>query len=356
MRKSQKIKRRKKSGLVPGSVVFNGNKKVDKVFVHYLRFDEKKLTDNVFHNHDEIIFHHSNEEEVDWYDIRGLHDIQLIELLGKTFDIHPLILEDVADTYQRPKFEEYNAGIFITIRALSFDKESRTIKTEHVAIYFRKGLIISFQENETDLFEQVRNRIQSDRGRVRQRGADYLTYALVDNIVDQYYSVLDKIEEVIEELEDKLMADPDKSIKEQIHHLKKEMITIRRSITPLREAISLFAKSDNPIIQERTAIFVRDIYDNTVQVMDVVDTYRDMLNSLQDLYLSEISFRMNQVMQVLAVVTTIFVPISFLAGLYGMNFENIPELQAKNGYFILLAVMLTIVLSLLYYFKRKKWF
>lgn len=356
MDKSEKKKKRKKSGLPPGSVVFTGSQKVEKVFIHYLQYDDKTLKDNTFHNHDEIILNPSKDEEVDWYDIRGLHDTDLIELLGKTFEIHPLILEDVADTNQRPKFEEYERGIFIILRALSFQKETREVKTEQVAIYFRKGILISFQEDETDLFEPVRNRIKTGRGRVRQRGSAYLAYALIDNVVDHYYIVLDQIEELIEELENKLLTEPDNSIKGQIHRLKKEIITIRKSIAPLREAIGLFAKSDSDLIEEGTSFFVRDIYDHTVQVMDVVETYRDMLNSLQDLYLSEVSFKMNQVMQVLAVITTVFVPLSFLAGLYGMNFEHIPELHFKNGYYILLGVMFCVAMGSLYYFKRKKWF
>ena len=202
----------------------------------------------------------------------------------------------------------------------------------------------------------MRQRVQAGRGRVRQRGTDYLAYALLDNVVDHYYSIFDEIEEVIELLEDDLLSKTDNTIKGQIHHLKKELLIIRKSISPLREAVGQFSKSDNPIMDDRTSLFVRDLYDHTVQIMDRVETYRDMLNGLQDLYLSEISFKMNQVMQVLAVITTLFVPLSFLAGLYGMNFDNIPELHIKNGYYILLGMMFLITMGSLYYFKKKKWF
>ena len=349
-------KQRKKEGLPPGSIVFTGDQKVDKVLIHYLKYNEEQLEEQSFHSHDNIIFPEAAIEVVDWYDMRGLHNTTLIESLGKSFNIHALILEDIADTNQRPKYEEYEKGNFISIKALFFDKKEVTVKTEQISIYFNQGLLLSFQEDETDIFAAVRQRLELGRGRIRQRGADYLAYALIDNIVDNYYQVINEVEAVIELLEDQLLSDPGNNLKGKIHHLKKELLIIRKSILPLREAISQFAKSDSPFIEDRTTIFVRDIYDHTVQVMDMIETYRDMLNGLQDLYLSEISFKMNQVMQVLAVVTTIFVPISFLAGLYGMNFENIPELKAKNGYFILLAVMLMIVLFLLYYFKRKKWF
>ncbi len=352
----KKKSRRKKTGLPPGSVVFVGNQKVDKVFIHHLQYEDEILNEQTFDNHAQITFHESAEEEVDWYDIRGLHDTDLIESIGKTFKIHPLILEDVVNTHQRPKYEEYENGIFILFRALSFDKDQLEIKTEQVSLFFAKGLLISFQEAETDLFAAVRKRIETGRGRVRQRGTDYLAYALLDNVVDHYYGIFDEIEEVIETLENNLLTNADNSIKEQIHHLKKELLTIRKSIAPLREAVGQFSKSDNPIIEDRSAIFVRDLYDHTVQIMDRVETYRDMLNSLQDLYLSEISFKMNQVMQVLTVVTTVFVPLSFLAGLYGMNFENIPELHYKNGYYVLLSVMFVIFLGSLFFFKKKKWF
>lgn len=349
-------KLKKKIGLPPGSVVFTGNQKVEKIFLHYLKYDTNALVEKTLDNHSQITLHQSPEDQVDWYDIRGLHDTTLIELLGSTFKIHSLVLEDVADTNQRPKFEEYEKGIYIIIRALNFDKTSLEIKTEQVSLYFRQGLLISFQEEETDLFEAVRKRIQTGRGKIRSRGADYLAYALLDNIVDNYYVVLDCVEEAIEEIEDKLVADPDNNIKERIHQLKKELLVVRKSISPLREAISQFSKSDNNMIEENSSFYVRDLYDHTIQVMDMVETYRDMLNGLQDLYLSEISFRMNQVMQVLAVVTTVFVPLSFLAGLYGMNFDHIPELHVKNGYYYLLMVMAVIFIGSMYYFKKKKWF
>ena len=301
-------KTRKKIGLPPGSVIFTGNRKVEKVFIHYLQYDGEELNEKTLDNQKDIIFQQASDEKMDWYDIRGLHDTQLIELLGQTFSVHPLILEDVADIQQRPKFEEYEKGNFVIIRALSFDQVSLEVKTEQVAFYFRKGLLISFQETASDLFEAVRQRLHSGRGKVRQRGADYLCYALLDNIVDHYYIIFDEIGNAIEALETELLDNPDSSIKERIHRLKKELLTIRKSIAPLREAISRFSKSDSPFIEDSSAFFVRDLYDHTVQVMDMVETYRDVLNGLQDLYFSEISFRMNQVMQVLTIITALFVP------------------------------------------------
>ena len=355
-KKERQQRKRKKIGLPPGSVIFTGNQKVDKVVIHHLQYEDEKIEENTLDNQSKITFQPSLDEQVDWYDMRGLHDTSLLESIGKTFEIHPLILEDVADVRQRPKFEEYEKGIFVIVRALAFDKSENKVKTEQIAVYFRKGLLISFQENESDLFAAVRNRIQTGRGKVRSKGTDYLAYALLDNIIDNYFVVFDEIQDVMETLEEKLLDNPDSSIKGEIHHLKKELLVLRKSISPLREAINQFSKTDSPHVEEGTTMYVRDVYDHTIQIMDLNETQRDILNGMQDLYISEISFKMNQVMQVLTIITTIFVPLSFLAGLYGMNFEKIPELKYENGYFVLLTVMFLIFVGSLIFFKKKKWF
>lgn len=349
-------RRVKKIGLPPGSVIYTGNRNVGKIKMHYIQYDEKSLQEKELDNHGEFVFHHLHNEKVDWYDIRGIHDTTLIEQIGNTFDIHPLILEDVSNIHQRPKFEEYENGIFVIIKALAFDKTKLEITTEQVALYFRNGLVVSFQETESDLFEFVRKRIQSGKGRIRQRGADYLVYALVDVIVDNYFLVLEDIELEIELLEESVLETQDSGIKSNIHLLKKELMVIRKSIAPLREAIGRFAKTDSPFVAENTAFYLRDLYDHTIQVMDLVESFRDLLNGLQDLFISEVSFKMNQVIQVLTIVSTIFIPLTFLAGIYGMNFENIPELHWKYGYFILWGLMVFIFVGLLFFFKRKKWF
>lgn len=348
-------KARKKIGLPPGSVIFTGNQKVEEVQIHYLKYNAVQIQDTQFTNHSDITLQ-DNKSFIDWYDIRGIHDTSLIETIGNTFQIHPLILEDIVDTQQRAKFEEYENGLFIILKALNFDAPTQTVIREQIALFFRKGVVITFQEDHTDLFESVRKRLHSGKGKVRQKGADYLAYALADNLVDHYYIVLDSIEEQIEALEDSLLEKSDSNIKGKIHHLKKEMIRVKKSIAPLREAISRFSKSDSFIIEEKTLTYVRDLYDHTIQIMDSVDNFRDVLNGLQDLYISEISFRMNQVMQVLTIITTIFVPLSFLAGLYGMNFEYMPELHFRYGYFVLLGVMVLVAAGLVVWFKRQRWF
>lgn len=347
--------KRKKIGLPPGSIIFTGNQKEERVGIHYLLYNASHFEEHIFDNQKKIAFRQSSPDIVDWYDFRGLHDTKLIEALGAAFDVHALTLEDIVDISQRPKFEEYDKGIFIIIRALRFEKNSQEIKAEQVAIYFRKGLVLSFQETASDLFETVRQRIHSGKGRIRERGADYLAYALLDVIVDHYFFVLDEVEQLIEKLEEDLLKSTDTSIRERIHHVKKELLFARKNIAPLRESVNKFSKIESDFVDNRLSVFLRDLYDHIIGIIDTVESYRDILNGLQDLHLSEISFKMNQIMQVLTIITTIFVPLSFLAGLYGMNFDNIPELHYKYGYFILLAIMVSIAGGLLLWFKNKKW-
>jgi len=346
---------RKKIGLAPGSVIFTGDRKVDKVLIHYMQYDEENSIDKEIDSHSENIFNASPLDKVNWYDVRGIHDTKLIELFGKNFSIHPIVLENIVDVNQRPKFEEYDKGIFIALRALSFNKKKNEVQKEHVVIYFNNGLIITFQETESDLFEAVRKRILSSSLRIRQRETDYLAYALLDVIVDKYYIVLEEMEDVIENLEEKMLVEQNIKDKNKIHHLKKELLIMRKSVAPLREAIGQFSKTESSFVQNNSQAFIRDLYEHTVQIMDSIDSSRDILNGLQDLFISEISFKMNKVMQLLTLISVIFIPLTFLAGIYGMNFDNIPELHYRYGYHILLGVMFVIFIVLLVFFKRKKW-
>ena len=347
---------RKKVGLPPGSIVFTGKKKVDTIQLSYLEYNPTICNETNLSNQTISKFHQPVAEFIQWYDVRGLHDTELIKNIGETFSIHTLVLEDIADPAQRPKFEEYNTGIAIILKALKFDTEQSKVITEQVSIFLGDGFVLSFQEDETDLFVAIRTRLTTGKGQIRTKGADYLTYALIDCLMDNYFIVLDNIEEQIESIEKNILESKGNNNKGQIHQLKQEMLIVRKAISPLREANSRFSKSEHHLIESDTKKYVRDLYDHNVHLMDTVDTYRDMLTSLQELYLSEISFKMNQVMQVLTLITTIFVPLSFLAGLYGMNFEYIPELKFKYGYFLLLFVMFCMVVGLLIYFKKKKWF
>ncbi len=349
-------KRRQKAGLPPGSIVFTGKRKVDKISIHYTEYNTTLLNEQTLDNQTITAFHEPNEELVQWYDTRGLHDEALITEIGRVFQVNPLFLEDIVDTAQRPKSVEVEHGIFFIVKSLSFDRSNQQVKTEQVGLYLGDGFVLTFQEDEKDLFFKIRERLHKFGGRIRKLAADYLAYCLLDWIVDNYFIVLEDIQQAIEQLEEAILKQPNTHHKNQIHQLKQELLKARKSIAPLREAISQFVKSDSELVQENTQYFIRDLQDHIIQIVDNIDTQRDMLNSLQDLYLSEISFKMNQVMQVLTIITTIFVPLSFLAGLYGMNFDNMPELHHRYGYFILLGIMCTIVAILITFFKKKNWF
>lgn len=348
-------KRKKNVGLPPGAVVFTGQQKVEQVRIHYLQYTNDTCREDELDMEKRLAFPDSPDDMVDWYDVRGLHDGAVIERIGKTYAIHPLVLEDIPDVHGRPRFEEFAEGLFVTIKALSFDDATDRIHQEHVAIYLKAGLVLSFQETDSDLFAEVRRRINEGYGRIRRKGGDYLTYALLDAVTDNYFVVLEAVEDRIEALEERLLDNPDSGDKTRIHHLKKQLLLTRKSIAPLREAVSRFYKSESPLIDETTTIFLRDLYDHTIQIMDLVESYRDALNSLQDLFVSEVSLRMNQVMQVLTIISALFIPLTFLAGIYGMNFDHIPELHYQHGYYILLGVMLLITLALLWLFRRRQW-
>jgi len=346
---------KKKIGLPPGSIVFTGDRKVEQIHLHYLQYNEQEIEDQAIDNETITDFHQPVEEYIQWYDVRGLHDTALIEEIGTIFKVHPLALEDIADTYQRPKLDEYEKGIFITLKAFSFDRTLRKVKLEQVAFYLGEGYLLTFQEDSTDLFEGIRVRLKNGRGRIRKRGADYLLYALIDTIIDQYYIALEQVEQVVEEIEQDIIERQSRENRTKIYDLKQEMLLIRKTTIPLRELSNQLMDTENELIHENTEPYLRDLRDHIIQTLDLIETYRENLNSLQDLHLSELSFQMNTVMQVLAIVSTIFIPLTFLAGIYGMNFEYMPELKWKYSYFVLLTVMAVLFILMLWFFRRKKW-
>jgi magnesium transporter len=348
--------RKRNIGSVPGTFVYTGSKTSIPVSINYLEYNQEDYLEDSALSNGEVIIRAPDAAHVQWYDIRGLHDTEIMQQIATAFKIHPLAIEDAVDVHQRPSYVEYVDAHFISLKLLTFDKDEKTVGQEAISIYFGDKFIISFQELAEDAFKPIRERIIQKKGRVVQKGADYLAYLLVDHIVDKYFQMLDLVEEEIEQLEETISFNSDKIDKLSNYQLKKNVLKIRKSVAPLREAINLFSRSESDLIDSKTTTFIRDVYDHTIQIIDNVDSMRDILSGLQDLYISEVSLRMNKVMQVLTIVTAIFVPISFLAGLYGMNFENIPELKYRNGYFILIGVMITIVSGMLIFFKRNKWF
>lgn len=353
---STKPKLKKRStGLPPGSVVFTGTRKVDTISIHYLEYAAESYKAQQLDNPSTRDFHQPLPHAVQWYDVRGLHDTELISTFGKTFGVHPLALEDIADPSQRPKLDVYEQGLFLSVKAITFHPETLRIEMEQVSFYLGQGFLLSFQEDAADLFAPVRNRIELSAGRIRKYDADYLLYALLDYLVDQYVVVLDQVEAILETMEADVYGGQTTDIRNELYTLKRQMTRLRKVMVPTRELLSKILTSEAPLIAVQTLPYLQDLRDHQIQVSETTEAYRDGIDSLHDLYLSQLSFRMNNVMQVLAIVSTIFIPLTFFTGLYGMNFEYIPELHYRNGYFILLGVLSVIVLSLIMFFRRKGW-
>jgi magnesium transporter len=344
----------KTRGLAPGSLVHIGEKKVDHIRITLLDYNESELQEKKVEKIEEC-FPFKDKPTVTWINIDGLHDTELIGKLGKCFDLHPLILEDILNTAQRPKIEDFEKYIFIVAKMVYYDINEKETKIEQVSLILGHNFVISFQERVGDVFDAIRERIRKAKGRIRKAGADYLLYSLLDSIVDSYFSILEKTGDKIEELEETVIAQPQPESLKMIHGLKREMIFLRKSVWPLREVINSLAKTESAFVQEATNIYLRDVYDHTIQIIDTIETFRDMLSGMHDTYLSGISNRMNEIMKVLTIFASIFIPLTFIAGIYGMNFQYMPELGWRWGYYALLGVMAGVGISMLLYFKRKKW-
>jgi magnesium transporter len=347
-------KRDKKMGLPPGTPVFVGDKKTEATKITIMDFDETQVQERAVDEVEEC-FPFKQTPTVTWINIDGVHDVGLIQKLGEKFDLHPLIIEDIVHTQQRPKMEESENYIYIVLKMLYFDSEKQETQVEQVSVVFGKNFVISFQEREGDIFETIRERIRKGKGRIRKMNSDYLAYALIDAVVDHYFVILEKDGEKIEELEDKVVLEPKPETLQDIHQLKREMIFLRRSVWPLRELVNSLERGESALIHKATRIYLRDVYDHTIQVIDTLETYRDMLSGMHDTYLSSISNRMNDVMKVLTIIATIFIPLTFIAGIYGMNFEFMPELKWRWAYFGVWAVIFVVAFVMVAYFKKKKW-
>ena len=344
----------KKAGLSPGSLVHIGDKKIETIKITLMNYDPEQVLEKQLPAI-EASFPYRDTLPVTWINVDGLHEVNVVEKIGAHFGIHPLVLEDIVNTGQRTKAEEFENYICIVLKMLVFDETVDHITAEQVSLILGPHFLISFQEKEGDVFDFVRERIRKARGRIRKSGCDYLAYALMDAVVDHYFVILEKLGDKIELLEEQLLEKPAPQILSEIHRLKREMIFFRKQVWPLREVISSLIKEPSELIQETTDIFLRDVYDHTIQVIDTIESFRDVLSGLSDLYLSTISNRMNEVMKVLTIMATIFIPLTFLAGIYGMNFEFMPELKWRWAYPGLWVVLILIFVSMMAWFKKKDW-
>jgi magnesium transporter len=355
IKKHKLIRRRsKKSGLPPGTLVYLGEKKVEQVRISYIDYDEQSYQEKQVSKIEEC-FPFKATPTVSWINIDGLHEVEILEKLGRQFELHPLMLEDILNMDQRPKYEDFDKHIFIVLKMLSFDNETQSVESEQVSLVLGENFVISLQERVGDVFDPIRERIRNAKGRIRKLGPDYLMYSLLDAIVDNYFGILEKLGDKIEAMEEELVGEPTQKTLQQIHYLKKEMIYLRRSVWPLRELISGMERSESPLIEDSTDAYLRDLYDHTIQVIDTMESFRDMVSGMLDTYLSSLSNRMNSIMKVLTIIATIFIPLTFVAGIYGMNFENMPELKWRWGYAGVWVVMIIVAGVMIIYFKRKKW-
>jgi magnesium transporter len=348
-------KRSLKSGLPPGTLVHIGEKKKEEVKITVMDYTEAGYNEKDLKTVDEC-FLFRDRPAVTWINVEGVHDVKILEKLGECFGLHPLIQEDIINTDQRPKIEDYDNYLYIVLKMLYLNKANNGVVTEQISLILGKNFVVSFQEGiEGDVFDLVRERIRTDKGRIRKMGADYLAYALLDSIVDNYFVVLEAIGERIELLEERLIASPTPETLQIIQNLKREMIFLRKAVWPLREVAGSLERGESSLINENTRIYLRDVYDHTIHVIDTIETFRDMLSGILDIYLSSVSNRLNSVMKVLTIIATIFMPLTFIVGVYGMNFKYLPELEWKWGYPLIWLVMIGIGVTMLTYFKRKKW-
>ena len=344
----------KKVGLPPGTLEYVGEKPPEPVKIEVIDYNTKEMAESGIEAIEEC-FKYRDSPSVTWIDITGVHDAELLHKLGAQFELHPLVLEDIVNTHQRPKMEDHDNYIYVVLRMLRYEESRNRIESEQISIILGKHFVISFQEFEGDVFDPVRKRIREGKGRIRKLGPDYLAYTLLDAVVDHYFIILEKYGEQIEALEENLVGDPTPQLLQEIHHLKGEMIFLRKSVWPLRELVAGLERGESELVTKSVLIYLRDVYDHTIQIIDAVESFRDMISGMQDLYLSSISNKMNEVMKVLTIIATIFVPLTFVAGIYGMNFDVIPELKWKWSYLFFWVVVLGIGGLMLSFFRRKRW-
>jgi len=344
-----------KVGLPPGSLVHIGENLSERSKISLFHYDEQSFQEMEIQQISGCASY-LIKTGVTWISFQGIPDIPVLEELGLHFGLHPLTLEDILNTDQRPKMEDYGDYLYIVLKMFYNDSPNRDdIKSEQISILFGANFAFSFEEKESDTFDAIRERIRNAKGRLRKSGPDYLTHALMDAVVDHYFLILENLGERIELLEETLVKTPSSGLLNALQRLKKEMILLRKSLWPLREMITSLERSESPLISKSSLLYFRDIYDHTIHIIDTLETFRDLLSGMLDIYLSSISNRMNEVMKLLTVIATIFMPLTFIAGIYGMNFKYMPELEWRWGYAMVWVVLLIIAGGMIIYFRRKNW-
>jgi magnesium transporter len=343
-----------KAGQAPGTLIHVGQRRTETTRITLIDYDAEAMTERHVDRIEET-YPFRDTATGTWINIDGLHDMAPIQAIGQHFGIHPLTLEDIVNTGQRPKFETFDDYLYVVLKMLSFDPASGDIHAEQVSLVLGHNVLFSFQEKPGDVFEMVRERLRRGKGRIRQTGCDYLAYTLIDAVVDHYYGVLEQIAEEAEAIEQSLLESPENVMVRRLHHLKRELIVLRKQVWPLRELLAALIRGESALIRDTTVVFLRDVYDHAVQVIDTVESLRDVLSGLLDLYLSTLSHRMNEVMKVLTIMATLFIPLTFIAGIYGMNFKYMPELEWRWGYAAFWGLIVILAAAMVAFFRKRRW-
>jgi magnesium transporter len=344
----------RKVGMPPGSLVYTGDKGHLPAKITITRYNEDTIVERQLDAFTECQMA-DDPGEVTWINVTGISKVTDLEKLGECFKIHPLVLEDILEVGQRPKVEDYDEYLYIVLNSILPVPEGEKLVAEEISLVLGPHYLLSFYAGDGDIYAPIRERLLQAKGRIRKLGADYLAYALIDLVVDNYFVELEKFGDQVESLEDAVVANPSPQTLRDVHRFKNDMIMLRKSLWPLREVIARLERRESPLISENLSNYFRDVYDHTIIAIDTVETYRDILSGMLDIYLSSMSNRLNSIMKVLTIIATIFMPLTFITSLYGMNFKHMPELQWEYGYFMVLGMVVVIAVSMLEYFRRKQW-
>ena len=344
----------KKTGLPPGTMVHVGEDSAVETVISIIDYDKDNFAQTKVNSINDIL-KLRDTNTIKWVNIEGLKNIELIESIGHSFNVHPLVLEDIVNVHQRPKFEEYDNYLFIVLKSISLHSKEFSVSHDQVSILLFNNIVFTLKEKHDDIFIPLLQRIENSKGKIRAFGSDYLVYTIIDTLVDQNFLILDALDEIVDSVEEELLANTTKETLSSIQKIKRELIYIRKSVSPLREMLTSLLRSESDLISEQIEIYFRDVYDHAIRINESIESYRDMLSGLLDVYMSNVSNKMNEVMKVLTIFAAIFIPLTFIAGLYGMNFQFMPELEWHWGYFTVLLFMALVGASMLVYFRRKRW-
>ena len=343
-----------KSGLPPGSLVHVGEVHTHEHKISVINYNKSTLKKHTIKSIEELL-PYKTTDTITWVIVDGLKDVSIIDAIGQHFGIHVLVLEDILNTHQRPKFEEFDGYLYIVIKAISLGNDDFNVEYEQISLLILNNFVFTFMEKPDALFDPILNRLDNDKSQIRNLGPDYLAYIIMDTVVDEYFALQDAFDELIESVEDKLLSDPSSETLSIIQKIKRELIFLRRTVSPLRELLAAIQRSESPLLNEKTRRYFGDIYDHAIRIIEAIESYRDLIAGMLDIYLSSVSNKMNETMKILTVFASIFIPLTFIAGVYGMNFEYMPELKWRWGYPALWFIFIGVSVFLLRFFKKKKW-